>query len=96
MELLQFIKKTEQAAGRIRTPGSNYIDRELDIDILFYGNEIIHTRDLIIPHPSLHLRAFTLFPLVEIVPGFIHPVLNKSMGELLRQCPDKSKPEKIK
>jgi 2-amino-4-hydroxy-6-hydroxymethyldihydropteridine diphosphokinase len=91
LELLNFIKETELKAGR-KTESENYKDRELDIDILFYGDEIILTKNLEIPHPRLHLRAFTLKPMAEIAPEFIHPVFKESIEELFRKCPDKSNP----
>lgn len=91
MDLLGFIKEAEKKAGR-RKSGKDYQDRELDIDILFYGNKIMKTTELEIPHPRLHLRAFTLKPMVEIAPQFIHPVFNESMEVLLEKCPDRSNP----
>jgi 2-amino-4-hydroxy-6-hydroxymethyldihydropteridine diphosphokinase len=91
IELLEFIKLTERNTGRKNT-GNNYQDRELDIDILFYDDLIIKEEKLIIPHPRLHLRAFTLKPLLEIAPDFIHPVFNKTINELFYDCPDKSNP----
>jgi 2-amino-4-hydroxy-6-hydroxymethyldihydropteridine diphosphokinase len=59
--------------------------RTMDIDILFYGNRLIFTETLMIPHPRLHERMFVLAPLNEIAPGFIHPVHRKTVSELLRQ-----------
>lgn len=61
--------------------------RTLDIDILFYGNRIINSPELKIPHPKLAERAFVLSPLADIAPGFIHPVLKKSVSALKRSCP---------
>ncbi len=87
LQLLECIHAIEQSAGRERT-GSQYTDRSLDIDILFFGNQILDSTDLIIPHPRLHLRRFCLVPLVEIIPDWIHPVLRKTMRELLIECPD--------
>ncbi len=92
-ELLSFLKEIEKQSGR-KKKSPEYEDRSLDIDILFYGKEIIYEKDLVIPHPRLHLRAFTLVPLIEIASGFIHPVLGKTPGELLDECPDKNLPGK--
>jgi len=62
--------------------------RLIDIDLLFYNNLKINTLDLILPHPRLHERNFTLVPMEEIAPNFIHPILNKTMLELLGICED--------
>ena len=88
-ELMDFILDTEASAGRIRT-SDGYADRSLDIDILFFGNRIIQSHRLIIPHPRLHLRRFTLAPLCEIAPYVIHPVLGKTITELYERCDDQS------
>jgi 2-amino-4-hydroxy-6-hydroxymethyldihydropteridine diphosphokinase len=65
-----------------------WTEREIDIDILFYGNKITKNKVLEIPHPGIHLRKFVLQPLVEIEPNFIHPVLLKSISNLLQNCKD--------
>jgi 2-amino-4-hydroxy-6-hydroxymethyldihydropteridine diphosphokinase len=62
--------------------------RTIDIDIIYFNNEIIHTNDLIIPHPSMYKRNFVLIPMVEIAPNFIHPQLNKTNSALLTVCTD--------
>ena len=93
-DLLYFLKEIESRAGRTKR-SEKYEDRPLDIDILFYGKLIMKDDELSIPHPRLHLRAFTLVPLKEIAPGFIHPVFRKTPGELLRDCPDKNTPRKV-
>ena len=65
--------------------------RYLDIDILFYDNQIYYSRDLKIPHPRLHKRNFVLIPLLEIIPEKMHPVLGKSVTQLKEECLDESK-----
>jgi 2-amino-4-hydroxy-6-hydroxymethyldihydropteridine diphosphokinase len=67
----------------------------MDIDILFYNDEIINISDLIIPHERLHERRFTLAPLVEIAPNFIHPVIKKSLSEILKNCLDEADVKKL-
>ena len=62
-----------------------YSGRTIDIDILFYGQKMIFTTTLMVPHPRLHERRFALEPLSEIAPGFKHPVLGKTVGELLKE-----------
>jgi len=87
-ELLDEIIRVETLMGRKRSI-RGYESRVIDIDILFYGDKIINDKSLSIPHPHLHERKFVLVPLDEIAPGFIHPVLNKSVRELLEICRDK-------
>lgn len=84
--LLNICKSIEYYLGRqVR---SRWSEREIDIDILFYGNKISKNKLLEIPHPEIHLRKFVLQPLVEIEPNFIHPILLKSVSNLLQHCKD--------
>lgn len=62
--------------------------RTIDIDILFYGETVMETQFLNLPHPRLHLRKFVLCPLAEIAPHFVHPVLRKDITQLLTECGD--------
>lgn len=87
VELLDFVKNVEQKSGR--NAGEKWGPREIDIDILFYGNREIEEDGLIIPHPHLHERAFVLVPLREIAPDLIHPTFDKSIAELANKI-DKS------
>lgn len=89
--VLSKLLNIETELGRNRFSDGVYHSRTLDLDILFVGKEIISTTNLIVPHPQLQNRKFTLLPLAEISPQFIHPSLNKTMIELLAQCTDKSK-----
>ena len=91
-EILKKIKDLEERIGRRRN--NNKISaREIDIDILFYSNKIVKEKDLIIPHPRLHLRNFVLYPLNDIACDLIHPILLKSIKELLDKCEDNDTPE---
>jgi len=81
-DLLVLAKAIEYKLGRM--PGKRNSPRPIDIDILFYGNEVINTPELRIPHPRLTHRAFVLVPLVEIAPTLVHPVNKKSARELLK------------
>ena len=85
--ILENIIAIEAGAGRIRKK-QGYESRIIDIDILFYSNEVINTKTIKIPHPLLHLRKFTLEPLREIAADFIHPILNKSIQEIYNECND--------
>ncbi len=96
--ILDRVLEIETAIGRIRTT-KNYSSRNIDIDILFYNNRVIQNERLEIPHPRMHLRNFALIPMVEVAGDFIHPVLTKTMYDLLAECIDKKevrlyKPEK--
>jgi 2-amino-4-hydroxy-6-hydroxymethyldihydropteridine diphosphokinase len=81
---LQVEKDNHRARGAAKGP------RTLDIDIIFYGNEIIRQEGLAIPHPRFSTRRFVLEPLAEIAPDFIDPVSGKTVLELLRECADRS------
>jgi len=81
-KLLEECQRIEKQLGREENKTGEYQDRTIDIDILFYGKEIVNTGNLTIPHKYLHLRAFTLVPLLELIPDFEHPVLHKTIAEL--------------
>ena len=79
--LLALAKGIEAKMGRAGASGA---PRIIDIDILFYGDQVIETPELVIPHPRLTKRAFVLAPLVEIAPDLVHPVSGKKAKELLK------------
>lgn len=81
-ELLDECQRIEKQLGRNRAIEGPLGDRTMDIDILFYGKEIINEKNLQIPHKYLHQRAFTLVPMLELNPDFIHPELGKSITQL--------------
>ncbi len=85
-DLFKNIQEIEKISGRQRTV--KWAQRTLDIDILFFNDEMIDTDDLKIPHPALQERRFTLLPLNEIIPDFIHPKIKKSIAVLLKECND--------
>jgi len=93
-ELLSLTQQIEKMMGRAITK-KGYSDRIIDIDILFFGGRIISSKSLIIPHPLLHKRMFVLKPMSDIAPRFHHPVFNKSIEQLLEECPDRTLTRKI-
>lgn len=86
MDLLNALRSIEVTEGRINR--KKYASRTLDIDILLYDDVVMNTPALVIPHPKMHLRKFALIPLAEIGGRWIHPVLMKSVDQLLSECTD--------
>lgn len=82
-ELLKFLQKLEDNAGRKRD--IHWGPRTLDLDIIFFDDEIIHTDTLIVPHYDIYNRYFVLKPLSELIPNFIHPVCKKTISQLLEE-----------
>jgi 2-amino-4-hydroxy-6-hydroxymethyldihydropteridine diphosphokinase len=87
-ELMDVCLSIERENHRIRTEIKSA--RTLDVDLIFYGDQIIHEWHLTIPHPRFRDRKFVLVPLVEIAPEFIDPQSGESIATLLRKCPDTS------
>ncbi|MCX6281447.1 MAG: 2-amino-4-hydroxy-6-hydroxymethyldihydropteridine diphosphokinase [Bacteroidetes bacterium] len=104
-DLLAMIHSIEKDLGRLREVQAcgpscgcstkGYSSRTIDIDILFYSSKIVFTETLMIPHPRLHERLFTLLPLDEIAPDHIHPVYRRTVSELLKGCTDKGQVHRI-
>lgn len=94
--LLETLLGIEQDFGRVRSQGNGYSSRTLDIDIIYYGQQVINTGDLVIPHPQMQNRNFVLKPLSDIAPQFYHPIFQKDTRNLLQECRDKSKLTKTK
>ena len=80
--LLIEINKIEKELGRIRSSIRNE-PRKIDIDIIFFGNQIINKKDLVVPHPRFRERLFVLEPLNDIAPNFLDPITNKTINQLL-------------
>ena len=87
-QILKTILAIETSMGRERSSEEGYVSRTIDIDIIYYGSEIIHKEHLHIPHPQMQKRGFVLKPLADIAPQFYHPVLNKDTRNLLQECRD--------
>lgn len=86
MGLLEVIQRIEERLGRTRE--QHWGDRTIDIDILYFGDQVWDSPSLTIPHPYLAQRSFVLQPLAEILPNKIHPILGKTTLELLAECTD--------
>lgn len=84
-ELLQKTKEIERAMGRIKT--EEYTDRIIDLDILVYGDLILNSEELTLPHPHIETRAFVLVPLSEIASDLFHNKHFLTIGQLLENCP---------
>jgi 2-amino-4-hydroxy-6-hydroxymethyldihydropteridine diphosphokinase len=84
--LLELLLEIEIQLGRVRI--QKWGERLIDLDILYYDQEIINSAHLKIPHPELHNRKFTLIPLCEIAPGYVHPLLQRTNAQLLEACKD--------
>ena len=93
LELLQMLKTIELQLGRKRT--FRWGPRSIDLDILFFDNEEVRTKELQIPHPRLHERQFVLIPLAEIDRHLVHPVLKKTVGKLLEELKEDQGVEKL-
>lgn len=85
--LLSTLLEIEKQLGRTRLV-PKFGPRVIDIDIILYRDEVVNDDDLTIPHPAMSQRRFTLVPLAEIAPELTHPVLHKSIAQLLEECPD--------
>ena len=87
-DLLNFVKDIEVKTGR--TQSEKWHEREIDVDILFYDTEVVSNERFSIPHREVQNRKFVLVPMCEIAKDFIHPVLSKSMEQLLNETKDNS------
>lgn len=92
-DLLIYLSETEKKLGRNNK--GDYKPRAIDLDIIFYNDLVLNTLDLTIPHKNAHLRRFVIEPLCEIDPDLMHPVLNKSVIEIMNAMEINQKVEKI-
>jgi len=94
-KVLKELQTIEVELGRAKKSTKGYESREIDLDILFFEDEIIEDKNLVIPHPELHKRRFVLQPLLDIAKDVEHPVLSKSIEILLNECKDNSEIEPV-
>ena len=87
-KLLSELMDIERANGRVRIRRNE--SRTLDLDVLMYGEELIETSVLTVPHPRMHERAFVMLPLAEIAPHSVHPTLQRTMSEIAAELPSRS------
>jgi 2-amino-4-hydroxy-6-hydroxymethyldihydropteridine diphosphokinase len=91
--LLAAAQRVEDAMGRRRSFAN--APRRIDVDLLAYGDRVMRTAELALPHPRLHLRGFVLHPLVEVVPEWPHPVLMRTARELLSSATDLERVQRV-
>jgi 2-amino-4-hydroxy-6-hydroxymethyldihydropteridine diphosphokinase len=93
LELLRILKTVELQLGRTQT--FRWGPRSIDLDILFFDDEEVRTKELQIPHPRLHERQFVLIPLAEIDRNLFHPILRKTVGKLLEELKEDQGVERL-
>lgn len=90
-QLLLELQSVERELGRVRSVTERYASRTIDLDILFFDEEVINNPELHIPHPEIPVRRFVLDPLNDLIPSYKHPVLKITVTEILEKCIDKNR-----
>jgi 2-amino-4-hydroxy-6-hydroxymethyldihydropteridine diphosphokinase len=88
-QLLWNLLLIERRLGRVRHPSRRYAPRVIDLDLLVFGDQVLESDELVVPHPEMHRRGFVLAPLTEIEPGLVHPLLGRTMLELFEALEDR-------
>jgi 2-amino-4-hydroxy-6-hydroxymethyldihydropteridine diphosphokinase len=94
-KLLKNILKVEKKLGRVRTESSDYQPRVIDVDMISFDDEIIESESLQIPHKHLQDRLFVILPMMEVVSDWTHPISQKSISDILKDCKDEGSCVKI-
>ena len=94
-KVLSILQHIEKDLGRVNKTSTGYESREIDLDILFYHDDIVEEKNLMIPHPELHKRKFVLQPLCSIAKDVEHPILKKTVEVLFAECKDDSAIEPV-
>ncbi|MDH4471221.1 MAG: 2-amino-4-hydroxy-6-hydroxymethyldihydropteridine diphosphokinase [Fluviicola sp.] len=89
-DLLTLLLSIETQLGRTRSESERYSSRTIDLDLLLFGQEVINSDQLVVPHPRMLERRFVLEPLNELIPSYIHPINHQRLSELLKSCIDES------
>jgi len=87
------LKHIEEAVGR--TPSEKWGPREIDLDLIYFGDLVVNSPSLVLPHPEVDKRRFVLTPLVEIAPDFVDPLRACTLGKMLEACPDTASVSRI-
>ena len=93
--VLELCLQIEAELGRTRS-GNGYEPRTIDIDIVFFGQQIVSQPDLQVPHPLMHQRNFVLRPLCDVAADFVHPVFRKTVHQILAECDDNAMVKQLK
>lgn len=91
-QLIGEFQRIEYQLGRNRSKNEKWSPRTIDIDILFYGDDIVSSGTITVPHCELHKRAFVLVPMLELNPDFVHPIIGKTIAEMHN---DLAEPEEV-
>lgn len=93
--VLELCLQIEAELGRTRS-GNGYEPRTIDIDIIFFGHQIVSQPDLQVPHPLMHQRNFVLRPLCDVAADFVHPFFRKTVHQILAECDDNAMVKQLK